>query len=134
MLNWLQSLVSFLRALLAQSCVTDQLNKTGLFFFLSMSQHVCTLKSSCFQLPRLKISPCSHMPSLFMLDLCMCVFVYREFGHCAVQLPSALLAVTSGRGVAYIICYEAWMSGSNYAKAQGTIYSRSCIILILSKP
>lgn len=46
-----------------------------------------------------------------------------------VQVPTALLAVTSGRGVAYIICYEAWMSGSNYGKTQGSIYSCSFTLL-----
>lgn len=40
-----------------------------------------------------------------------------------VQVPRVLLAATSGSGGAYIICYEAWMSSSNYGKTQGPIYS-----------
>lgn len=63
---------------------------------------------------------------LFMLRLCVCLCVCARSGWllCA-QVPSALLAVTSGRGVAYIICYEAWTSVSNYGKTQGTNYSHN---------
>ncbi len=76
------------------------------------------------------------MPGLFVLGLCVCVSVcvcvcvcvQSGWSLCA-QVPSALLAVTSGRGVTYIICYEAWTSGSNYGKTQGTIYSRSFSLL-----
>lgn len=63
-----------------------------------------------------------------LLDFCL--YVSACAGVCGqsiwspgVQVPRVLLAVTSGSRGAYIICYEAWMSSSNYGKTQGPIYS-----------
>lgn len=39
-----------------------------------------------------------------------CVWVQSVWSP-GVRLPGALLAVTSGRALAYIICYGAWMAG-----------------------
>lgn len=44
-----------------------------------------------------------------------CVWVQSVWSP-GVRLPGALLAVTSGRALAYIICYGAWMAGCGRRK------------------
>lgn len=70
--------------------------KTSLF---CLQVTTCTPTSSCSQLPEHKIPPCSHMPDLFMSDLCVC----REWLVTACTGPKCFISCDKWDGLHHLL-------------------------------